>query len=67
MVGVSGEPVISWYTARRCALVMLGLYTTSTRVLSLKILAQAASIQVVSIVQRIKVLKIVVANFNALC
>ena len=43
----------------------LGLYTTSTRVLSLKILAQAASIQVVSIVHRIKVLKEEVANFNA--
>jgi hypothetical protein len=34
-------------------MVMLGLYATSTRVLSLEILAQAASIQVVSIVDRI--------------
>ena len=37
---------------------------TSTRVLSLEILAQAASIQVVSIIHRIKVRKIEVANFN---
>ena len=46
-------------------MVILGLYTTSTRVPSLKLLAQAACIQVVSIVDRIKVLKTEVANFNA--